>query len=67
MTTSLDRPEGGISRELATGKFTDELLAEMRDLIGTELRTDACINNEYATRLSILRFAEGAPINNSSI
>jgi acyl dehydratase len=59
MTTSLDRPEGGISRELATGKFTDELLAEMRDLIGTELRTDACINNEYATRLSILRFAEG--------
>ena len=28
-------------------------------LIGTELRTDACVNNEYATRLAILRFAEG--------
>src|SRR5579864_9014607 len=48
-----------ISNELARGKFTDEMLAEMRALIGTELRTDACINNEYATRLAILRFAEG--------
>lgn len=50
---------GGIGRELATGKLTDEMLARMRDLIGTELRTDACVNNEYATRLAILRFAEG--------
>ena len=31
----------------------------MRALIGTELRTDACLNNEYATRLAILRFCEG--------
>ena len=30
------------------GKFTDEMLAEMRALIGTELRTDGCVNNEYA-------------------
>ena len=49
----------GIDAELARGKFTDEMLAEMRALIGTELRTDACVNNEYATRLAILRFAEG--------
>jgi acyl dehydratase len=49
----------GITRELARGRFTDEMLDEMRALIGTELRTDACINNEVATRLAILRFAEG--------
>jgi acyl dehydratase len=54
-----ETPAGGIGKELATGKFTDEMLAKMRALIGTELRTDACVNNEYATRLSILRFAEG--------
>src|SRR5437870_7441123 len=49
----------GITKELARGKFTDEMLAEMRALIGTELRTEACLNNEYATRLAILRFCEG--------
>ncbi|OYD73710.1 UNVERIFIED_ORG: acyl dehydratase [Burkholderia sp. CF145] len=48
-----------INNELARGKFTDEMLDEMRALIGTELRTEACVNNEYATRLAILRFAEG--------
>lgn len=31
----------------------------MRALIGTDLRTDSCVNNEYATRLAILRFCEG--------
>ncbi|HME02395.1 MAG TPA: MaoC family dehydratase N-terminal domain-containing protein [Solirubrobacteraceae bacterium] len=50
---------GVITRELAEGRLTDEMLAEMRRLIGTELRTEACVNNEYATRLAILRFAEG--------
>lgn len=48
-----------ITNELARGKFTDEMLANMRALIGTDLRTDACVNNEYATRLAILRFCEG--------
>lgn len=48
-----------IGNELATGRFTEAMLAKMRALIGTELRTDACVNNEYATRLAILRFAEG--------
>lgn len=51
--------EDGISRELAAGKFTDKMLADMRALIGTELRTEASINNEYATRTAVLRFAEG--------
>ena len=50
---------GVITRELAEGRLTDEMLGEMRSLIGTELRTEASVNNEYATRLAILRFAEG--------
>jgi acyl dehydratase len=50
---------GEITQELATGKFTDELFARMRGMIGTELRSDSCTNNEYATRLAILRFCEG--------
>ena len=49
----------GITRQLARAQFTDEMLADMRALIGTELRTDACVNNEDATRLAILRFCEG--------
>lgn len=59
-TPQTDSPEeGGFGKKLATGKFTDAMMTKMRNLIGTELRTDACVNNEYATRLSILRFAEG--------
>jgi acyl dehydratase len=60
-TTETEKTDqnAGIGKELATGKFTDEMLDGMRALIGTELRTDACVNNEYATRLAILRFAEG--------
>jgi len=34
-------------------------MANMRAMIGTELRTESCVNNEYATRLAILRFTEG--------
>jgi acyl dehydratase len=59
MTTSNTVANAGIGSQLATGKFTEEMLASMRDLIGTELRTEASVNNEYATRLAILRFAEG--------
>ena len=59
MTTGQTTQDAGITKELATGKFTEEMLAEMRALIGTELRTEACVNNEFATRLAILRFAEG--------
>jgi len=49
----------GITKELALGKFTDKMLADMRALIGTELRTESCLNNEYATRMAIIRFCEG--------
>lgn len=46
-------------KKLATARFTDEMLAEMRALIGTELRTEGSVNNEYADRHAILRFCEG--------
>ncbi|MFE6760526.1 MaoC family dehydratase N-terminal domain-containing protein [Streptomyces sp. NPDC057684] len=59
MTTTEAPQSEKFGKELATGKFTEEMLTSMRNLIGTELRTDACVNNEYATRLAILRFAEG--------
>ncbi|MEN2738372.1 MaoC family dehydratase N-terminal domain-containing protein [Microbacterium sp. X-17] len=52
-------PDAEIGTGLAAARFTDEMLAEMRALIGTELRTASSVNNEYATRLAILRFAEG--------
>jgi acyl dehydratase len=57
-TTSKDET-AGITNELAKGKLTDEMLADMRALIGTELRTESCLNNEYATRMAITRFCEG--------
>ena len=56
---NVETDSADITNELARGKFTDKMLADMRALIGTELRTDACLNNEYATRLAILRFCEG--------
>lgn len=59
MTNTTSPTSTGITKELATGKFTDKMLDDMRALIGTELRTEASINNEYATRMAILRFCEG--------
>ena len=59
MTESQTTESPGITKELATGKFTDKMLADMRALIGTELCTEASINNEYATHTAILRFCEG--------
>ncbi len=58
-TRAPDAAPEGITDELAQGRFTDEMLEKMRSFTGTELRTDGCVNNEYATRLAILRFAEG--------
>jgi acyl dehydratase len=57
--TQTDKAPAKFQRELATARFTDEMLAEMRALIGTELRTAAAVNNEYADRMAILRFCEG--------
>lgn len=59
MTNTVQEASNAITKELATGKFTDKMLADMRALIGTELRTAASINNEFATRTAILRFCEG--------
>jgi acyl dehydratase len=59
MSDTGDSNRANFKKELATGKFTDKMLADMRALIGTELRTEASINNEYATRTAILRFCEG--------
>lgn len=59
MSAILKETDAGITKELATGKFTDKMLADMRALIGTNLRTAASINNEFATRTAILRFSEG--------
>ena len=39
-------PDSEITKELARGTFTDEMLANMRSRIGTEIRTDGFINNE---------------------
>ncbi|CAN7613028.1 MaoC family dehydratase N-terminal domain-containing protein [Pseudorhodoferax sp. LjRoot39] len=59
MTATTAEHSPAITKELATGKFTDQMLADMRALIGTELRTEASVNNEFATRTAILRFCEG--------
>ncbi|HSW15611.1 MAG TPA: MaoC family dehydratase N-terminal domain-containing protein [Ramlibacter sp.] len=58
-TTNASSDESTITKELAKGQFTDQMLADMRALIGTQLRTESCLNNEYATRLAVLRFCEG--------
>ncbi len=59
MTVKTAADSAGITKELALGKFTDKMLADMRALIGTDLRTESCTNNEYATRLAVIRFCEG--------
>jgi acyl dehydratase len=40
-------------------RITDEMLAEVRKLIGTKFRIAHAINNEEATRMAILKFAGG--------
>jgi acyl dehydratase len=40
-------------------RLTDEMLAEVRKLIGTKFRIAHSVNNEEATRMAILKFAEG--------
>ncbi|GAA1917238.1 hypothetical protein GCM10009775_07090 [Microbacterium aoyamense] len=57
--TTTETTSTGFEQKLATATFTDEMLDEMRALIGTELRTEGSVNNEYADRHAILRFCEG--------
>jgi acyl dehydratase len=40
-------------------RLTDEMLAEVRKLVGTKLRITNSVNNEEATRMAILKFADG--------
>ena len=44
---------------MTEGVFTDELIAEIRAKTGIILRIDQGINNEEATRMAILKFADG--------
>lgn len=45
--------------EFPEGQLTDEMLQKTRKFIGKELRIGHSINNEEATRMAILKFAEG--------
>ena len=44
---------------LPDARLSDELIAEVRKLIGTRFRIAHSVNNEEATRIAILKFAEG--------
>jgi CoA-transferase family III/N-terminal half of MaoC dehydratase len=48
-----------LESRLMLGASSKPMIHAYRSLIGTELRTEACVNNEYATGLAITRFAEG--------
>jgi acyl dehydratase len=49
----------GAEARMAEAVITEELIDSMRSLAGTALRIDHSINNEEATRLAILKFADG--------
>ena len=45
--------------KLDTAAITPEMIDEMRTKLGTKLRIDDSVHNEYATRMAILKFAHG--------
>ena len=45
--------------KMEEGRITDEMIAEMRQKIGLKLRIEHSIFNEEATRLAMLKFANG--------
>jgi len=45
--------------KMAEAVITKELIEEMRTKIGLKLRTENSIHNEFATKMAILKFAEG--------
>jgi acyl dehydratase len=45
--------------QMAESQITPELINSMRSKLGTKLRIDDSVHNEYATRMAILKFAEG--------
>ena len=45
--------------EMQDSRITDEMIEEMRNRIGSPIRIDHSIFNEEATRMAILKFADG--------
>ena len=45
--------------KMAEARITPQMIAEMRARLGTKLRIQDSTHNEYATRMAILKFAEG--------
>jgi acyl dehydratase len=45
--------------KMAEARITPELIEGMRAKLGTKLRIDDSVHNEYATRMAILKFTEG--------
>lgn len=45
--------------KMAEARITKELINSMRAKLGVKLRIDDSIHNEYATRMAILKFADG--------
>ena len=45
--------------KMAEAVITEEMITDMRSKIGLKLRTEGSTHNEVATRMAILKFAEG--------
>lgn len=45
--------------QMMDSRITPEMIENMRSKLGTKLRIDDSVHNEYATRMAILKFAEG--------
>jgi len=45
--------------KMAEARITKEMIEEMRSKVGLKLRTEGSTHNEQATRLAILKFADG--------
>lgn len=52
-------PRGSGGETMDSGRFTDELIEDMRGRTGTELRVTNAVANAEATASAVLRFAEG--------
>lgn len=59
MSASSEANSATSQHEMVSGTFTDELIEYMRSKAGLVLDIEGSTNNAEATRLAILRFAEG--------
>jgi acyl dehydratase len=50
--------------KLDNAAFTRQMIEEMQAKLGTKLRIDDSVHNEYATRMAILKFSHGIGDNN---